>query len=228
VAELNARGVLVDPAGQAGAHMVAFAAMRGLTCRGPERENDDPTYVLLDDWVGTQPDREPEAALAELARRYLAGHGPATDGDLARWAGIGSKLASQGFRLIASQLAEVDVAGETAWMLASKTPPGDPAPRVRLLGAFDAYLLGYRDRGLALPPRFARRIQAGGGWIHPAVVLDGLVIGTWRAERRGQRLAVHVEPFEELPDTLRTALETEAADVGRFLHRDAVLEIEST
>ena len=29
-----------------------------------------------------------EAALGELARRYLAGHAPAADRDLARWAGI--------------------------------------------------------------------------------------------------------------------------------------------
>src|SRR6185437_13671382 len=44
------------------------------------------------DWLGGPPrplsaERRP-AALAELARRYLAGHGPASAADLALWAGL--------------------------------------------------------------------------------------------------------------------------------------------
>jgi hypothetical protein len=45
-------------------------------------------YALVRDWLGPQgtlPDRN--RALAELARRYLVGHAPASDRDLARWAG---------------------------------------------------------------------------------------------------------------------------------------------
>src|SRR5207247_632445 len=83
-------------AGQAAAHLVAFAALRGLVCRGPDRAGDEPTYVLLDDWVGAQPRREPDAALAELAHRYVAGHGPATVADLAAWSGAGMRLARRG------------------------------------------------------------------------------------------------------------------------------------
>lgn len=223
VTEVRSRGIAIDPTGQAPAHLVAYAAMRGLVCRGPELEGDEPSYVLLEDWVGRQPACEPERALAELARRYLTGHGPATPADFACWSGLEASRARQGFQLIAPDLVEVEVAGESTWTLAPASAAETPPRSVRLLPAFDAYLLGYRSRDLALDPRFAGRIQAGGGWIHPALLVDGLVVGTWRLRARGRGLAVHVEPFEELAADVLPGLEAEVEDVGRFLGREAAL-----
>jgi hypothetical protein len=88
---------------------------------------------------------------------------------------------------------------------------------VALLGHFDPYLLGYASRDVVLDRRFANRIQAGGGFIQPAVLVDGRVVGTWRRQRRGPRLDIALEPFEELPGGVVTPLEREAADVARFL-----------
>ena len=97
---------------------------------------------------------------------------------------------------------------------------------VRLLGRFDDYLLGWRGRELVLDPRFASRIQAGGGWVHPAVVVDGRVAGTWRSRRAGGRLEVAVEPFGRLPAGARPGLEAEAADLGRFLGLETTLDVD--
>jgi Winged helix DNA-binding domain len=228
VSRLAGEGVVVDPRSQAPAHLVAYAAMRGLVCRGPDLDDDEPTYVLLDDWLGGGPPAlEPEAALAELTRRYLGAHGPATPADLAAWAGIAAGRARRGFQLVAGELVEVEAAGAPAWTLAGTPPPrpGRGAPCVRLLYRFDDYLLGWRGRDLVLSPRFARRIQAGGGWIHPAVVVDGRVVGTWRlAAKAGDRLTVTVEPFEPLDGAL-PGLEAEAADLGRFLAATAALSV---
>jgi hypothetical protein len=88
---------------------------------------------------------------------------------------------------------------------------------VALLGHFDPYLLGYANRDLVLDRRFAGRIQAGGGFIQPAVLVDGRVVGTWHRQRGGDRLDIVVEPFEELPEGVIAPLEREAADVARFL-----------
>src|SRR5262249_28211295 len=74
-------GMQIDPHSQAPAHLVGLAALRGLICRGPDRANDEPTYVLLEEWVGaarTYTAMEPEEALAELARRYLRAYAPAS------------------------------------------------------------------------------------------------------------------------------------------------------
>ena len=241
VGRLAAEGVAVDPKGQAPAHLLFYAATQGLVCRGPDLPDDEPTYVLLEEWVGAQPALEPEAALARLARCYVAGHGPAGARDLAAWAGIALGQARRGLQGAAGDLVEVVVAGEPAWMLAGAGGPGatrpgatrpeatrpDAAgPYVRLLPHFDAWLLGYRSRELVLDPRFARRIQAGGGWIHPAVVVDGRVVGTWHQQRKGERLTVVVAPFGRLDPAVRPGLEAEAADLGRFLHAEATLAVE--
>jgi hypothetical protein len=202
VAGLIARGLPVDPDGQAPAHLVGFAALHGLICRiGPSSQ---PRHALLDDWLGAAP--EPiaeEAALERLARRYLPAHGPAGPEDLAAWSGIGLRRARRAFALMGD---------------GPRDPAAAPAPaRVALLGHFDPYLLGYANRDLVLHPHFARRIQAGGGFIQPALLVDGRVAGTWRRRRSGDGLDIVIEPFERLGDAVRPELEREAQDVGRFL-----------
>jgi uncharacterized protein YcaQ len=220
--------VVLDPRSQAPAHLVVHAARMGLVCRGPDLAGDQPTYVGLADWVGERPALEPDAALAELARRHLGAYGPADAHDFAAWSGLGVGRARRGFELIADELDEV-LAGEwPAWVLAAAAAePADPdRPQVRLLGHFDPYLLGYRGRDLVLDRRFARRIQAGGGFIQPAVLVDGRVAGTWRQQRGRDRLTVAVEPFEPLDEAVLPGLEAEVGDLGRFLDTDAVLAVE--
>src|SRR5690606_19987125 len=87
--------------------------------------------------------------------------------------------------------------------------PGD----LRLLPAYDNYLVGWRDRTLSVPPGRERAVWPGGGQIRPTVVVDGHAAGTWR--RTGA--AVEVSRFEELPEPLREPADAEAADVVRFL-----------
>jgi hypothetical protein len=226
VGALAAKGVPIDPDGQAPAHLVAYAALRGLVCRGPDLRGDQASYVLLEDWVGAdrmRPPRDPDDALAELARRYLGGHGPAAPEDLAAWSGLPAGRARRAFELVAGELRPVELASPL-WAPAGAPAVRRPAaPVVRLLGRFDEYLLGWRGRDLILDPGYARRIQAGGGWIRPAVVVDGRVAGTWRARRAGGRLEVTVEPFGRLPSGSRPELEAEVADLGRFLGVEARL-----
>jgi hypothetical protein len=104
--------------------------------------------------------------------------------------------------------------------------PASGGPCVRLLPAFDSYLLGYRRRDFALPPPFARRIQAGGGWIHPAVLVDGRVAATWRRLSQGKRLAIEVQPFEPLAREILPYIEQEAEDIGRFLGAAVTMTIQ--
>ncbi len=125
VAGLAAEGVAVDPGGQAPAHLVVYAATQGLVCRGPDLPDDEPTYVLLEEWVGAQPALEPEAALARLARCYVAGHGPAGARDLAAWAGIPLGQARRGLQGAGGDLDEVEVAARTP---PARTPPARTPP----------------------------------------------------------------------------------------------------
>lgn len=196
VARLNECGVGVEPSGQAPAHLTGYLAGIGLLCRGAEVAPREPGYRLLP--AGEEAD--PERVAAELAARYLAAFGPAGPADFAAWSGLTQAVAR---RALTGQ-AEI---GDGLFAV-GEAPEGD-APLVRLLGAYDNYLLGYRDRSLMLDPRWAGRINAGGGVVKPALVVDGRVLGSWR--RDGGRVVV--EPFEPLPEQLWAA---EAAAITTF------------
>jgi hypothetical protein len=226
VSALAAAGVRIEPKGQAPAHLVGFAAASGVVCRGPD-EGTEPTYVLLDRWApGGGPDGD--AALAELARRYLAAYAPATAADFAAWAGIPAGAARSALTAIAAEVTEI--ATEGGPLLAPKgtrRPPAAAREAWRLLPAFDSYLLGYADRGALLDPAFAKRVNAGGGWLHPLVVHGGRMVGTWRLqpERKGRR-AAEIRPFAAAPDAAGVAaLEAEADDAARFLGTTVELHV---
>lgn len=125
-ARLAAAGVRTE--GQAFIHLMFLAAARGILVRGPMLGKQH-AYVLVRDWLGEQQPVAREKALAELARRYLVGHGPADDRDLARWAGLPLRDARAGLAVIASELEQredglVDLKGRAA-----------PAPSTRYCSA---------------------------------------------------------------------------------------------
>ena len=208
----------IDPAGQRVAHLVGRAALEGLLCHGPFRGRDA-TYVPLPPTASTSFDGE--EALAELARRYLLAHGPAGPVDLAAWSGLSIREARRAWSSLEGEIVEMVVAGKPAWLPAERLAwlkeevPSTPV--IRLLPSFDAYLLGYRSRDLAVSAAHAHRVWSGGGWLHPTVISDGVAVATWRAERRRDRVELSVSPFRKLSSRARRAIEEEAADVGRFL-----------
>jgi hypothetical protein len=211
VTRLADHGLPLDPKSQAPAHLLAYAAMTGLIQRGPEAVKDEPTYEL-----STNPSAlSPDEALARLAARYLAGYGPATESDFAAWSGLPLGQARQGFEAAAPIRVTVD--GRRNYLASEVNISPDIPPEARLLGHFDTYLLGYRSRELALPPELDRRIQAGGGFINPAVLVDGRVEGTWRHTNKKGHGTVTVEPFTAIQKRLWPRLLAEAEDLGRFL-----------
>jgi hypothetical protein len=130
-------GIQVE--GQAFVHIVLLATIRGLIVRGPMLGAEH-AFVLVRDWLGKPPKpMERDLALGELARRYLAGHGPASDRDLARWAGVTLGDARRGYSAIADQLAD----RTDALAALDRRPQRLDLPPPRLLGAFDPSLLGW-------------------------------------------------------------------------------------
>jgi hypothetical protein len=226
VAELARSGIDVEPGGQAPAHLIMLAAATGVLCRGPD-DGSEPTYVALPE---PPPGNGPEgaAAEAELARRYFDAFSPATTADFAAWSGLALGRARAAVSALAGELRPVTVAGIELWVRGDLPDTASAAGAWRLLPAFDSYLLGYRDRDLMLDPAFARRIQAGGGWLHPVVVHDGRVVGRWRLRRDRPQWSVDVEPFtpEAISTrTARAALTEEGTGIARFLDRELTLTL---
>jgi hypothetical protein len=224
VDRLAARGVVLDTRSQAPIHLIGLAGRLGALCLGPDRDSGEPTYVLTADWLGPPPARPPdrETAVAELARRYVEAHGPAGVDDLAAWSGLRRTEARAALRSIAGELVEVEAGGERAWLPRGRArePEGSG---VRLLPHFDPYLLAYRRRDFALSPDLARRLQRGGGFVHPVVIADGWGVAACAIRTRGSRTAVELDVSEPLGPAERAGLAAEVDDLGRFLGTEAVL-----
>jgi hypothetical protein len=199
---IGAQGIRTE--GQAIAHLMLFATLRAVTMLGPVRHGAQ-LFVLAREWLGEPEPPDRDAALAELARRYLAGHGPASPADLAAWIGLPLRDARAGLAAVAADTVAV---GDDMFDLAAHEPVPEPVPP-RLLGAFDPYLLGWRDRAFAVPPEHARAVHPGGGIIRPVATVDGLVVGTW-SRRDG------LDVLEPLDGASADALAAEAADIVRF------------
>jgi uncharacterized protein YcaQ len=198
--------------GQALYHLLFQASLRGLLVRGPMVEGKH-AYVLVRDWLGEPKPADRDAALAELARRYLAGHGPATGRDLARWAGLPLRDARAGLRAIAGELAEppADASPGEPLVDLAKRPPAAELPSPRLLGAFDPLLLGWTSRDDVLGPH--RQLVTVNGIFRPFALVQGRAAAGWSMPR-GQ---VVIEPFGRLGRADTAALDAEAQDVVRFL-----------
>jgi hypothetical protein len=226
VERLASRGIRLE--GQARPHLLGLASLEGLICHGPDRGRQ-PTYVLLSDWVRPGPALPPEVALARLATRYLAAYAPAAPGDFSAWSGLSMREARAAWQAISSRLVEVRLGEAPAWLLADQAgwleAPAAPGPAVRLLPAFDTFLLGYRSRDLHLDPRFARRIAPGGGMLNPTLLVDGWLSGVWRLKRLTGRLECIIEPFEGLAQAVHAGLEAEVADLAHFLGAKADLTL---
>lgn len=218
---LGEKGVPVD--GQAIAHTVWLASAQGLICRGPAK-NGERAFVLVKDWLDTEPAHRGDSALKELALRYLKSHGPATPEDLVKWSGLPLRDVRVGWAEISSRMREVNVGPATMWMLRSQETDV-PDGVVRLVPAFEEFLLGWRDRSFSLTERHAPRVIAG-GIFRPAIMVDGRVVGTWSTSRRRDAILVTCHTFGRISSALREELSTEVSDVGRFLGTSAEIKIQ--
>jgi hypothetical protein len=179
----------VRTAGQALPHLLMRATLDGAIVLGPRDRFER---------AAPAGDIDRDAALAELARRWLVAHGPATDRDLAGWAGLPLRDARAGLAAIAGELTERDGLVDLERGDEEGAPLG-----ARLLPTFDPYLLGWRDRSFALAP------DPAGGIFRAVATVDGRAVGTWTAP--GGEVAI--EWFREEEGEFGD----ERADVARFL-----------
>lgn len=223
--------------------LLVAAGLHGRLCIAG-RAGRQPLFARTDQWLGPQaaPDAvAPDAAAAEVVRRFLRWSGPATPALFAGWAGIAPAHARRSWALVEDELAEVAVAGHgAAWVLAEDVARlagaghggqaggsgrdvagGDAAgemtggrPAAALLPPGDPLLLP-RDRELLIPDPAARRR------LWPTLAAPGLVLlhgapaATWRGRRRGRRLAVELQPLgAPLDADALAAVEAEAQRIA--------------
>jgi len=197
----------VPTEGQALIHLLLLASLRGIIVRGPMVDGHH-AYVLVRDWLGPTPTVDRDSALAELARRYLAGHGPADERDLAKWTGLPLRDTRAGLSLIAAELRRRD---DDLFELKS-SPAAAEMPSPRLLGAFDPVLLGWRSRAQLIDADEQRLVTIN-GIFRPFALVRGRAVALWKLPK-GE---LELEPLGGYDPRDRAALDTDAEDVRRFL-----------
>jgi hypothetical protein len=202
---VRAAGIRVE--GQALVHVLMLASLRGLVVRGPISAGRH-AFVLVREWLGEPRPVEREAALAELARRYLAGHAPADERDLAKWTGLPLRDVRAGLRALGPALVErpdglLEPRG-------AATPP--PLPPPRLLGQYDPLLHGWCSREEILGEA-GDGIVTVNGLFRPFALVRGRAAAVWSL-RDGK---VRLQPFAPLGQAVAAALAEDAADVVRYL-----------
>jgi hypothetical protein len=191
-------------------HLIWHLAQTGTLCYGPVRDGEQ-DIVLLDEWVPHPKRPEREEALGEWALRYFHSHGPATVKDFAWWTKLIAADVKTGLAIARPQLERIEVDG-VEYFMHPETPAlldscRSRAKGVFLLPGFDEYILGYQDRGAALPAEFAQRVVPGNnGMFQSTVIADGEIIGTWKRTGRGSKQTVLATPFTSFSSTVHDAV----------------------
>jgi len=165
-AALNKSGVNADDTVRL-AHLLLRAELDGVVCSGP-RVGKQFTYALLEERVPPAKMLTREEALAELTRRYLNSHGPATLPDFIWWSGLTAADAKRGIELYKPRITRI-------------------SKRIvhpcHLLPAFDEYFVAYKERAI---------IPGINNWdlLGPTIIIGGEVVGTWKRDSTAVNLSL--------------------------------------
>jgi uncharacterized protein YcaQ len=196
------------------------AVVDGLIVYGPMR-GAAATFVRVDRWLPAQTPMEVGEARAELLRRFLSAFGPATADDFSKWSGLRVSDARMLLTGIVDELVQVSVGGAAGWIRrkdvkALKNSELDRSA-IRLLGAFDSFLLAHATKEHLVGPQHYKRVYRPQGWISPVVLRGGAIAGVWFPKAAGTRVILEVQLFGRVDAAVREGIAREAAAMSGFL-----------
>lgn len=162
-------------------HLTCYAATRKLICFWPPTDKEE-TFVLLDDRVPNPPKLNVDEQLAALASMYYRSHGPATIDDLARWTGLNKSICKQATQVISNELESQEYKGKIYYYQPTLTIKTDKT--IKLLGWFDEYFLGYKDRSIVADTKHHNQLFTKNGIFFPLIMQEGSIIGTRKRSRK--------------------------------------------
>lgn len=205
------------PAGRFG-YLIIDAELEGVICSGPRRGRKQ-TYALLEERLPPAPPRTRDEALAELARRYVGGHGPAQVADLAWWSGLTVADARRALESASPPLIRETVEGRTFWLSPSSPTARVENPVIHLLPNYDELLVAFRDRSDAFDPQLPARLRVAQVILGHVVVRDGLVVGSYRRRDNPGPTTLDVDLAVALDKREQSALRGAVERFASFLAR---------
>ena len=216
-AALETAGI-TEAKGQRLAYLVMHAELEGVICSGPRRGKQF-TYALLEERVALARRLTRAEALATLAQRYFASHGPATVQDFAKWSGLTSADAKRGLQAVQDQLRHETLNDAEYWFESLTAAAPQPSPTAYLLSVFDEYLIGYHDRGSIAAPDITAKLFTLGNALTAVVIVDGQIVGSWRRTLAKEAATIEISPFRRLTKAEQHAVAAAAQRYGEFLEK---------
>jgi len=182
------------------AHILLRAELDAVVCSGP-RIGKQFTYALLEERVPAARILERDEALAEIARRYLRSHGPATLQDFVWWSGLTVEDATRGISQVEREL-EKEVMDERIYR-GPRFSGTKSEYAAHLLPVFDEYFVAYKDRQMAFDgePSLSTFELLG-----PTFIINGTVGGTWKRIAGNDSLTIELNPSRALLKSEKVAV----------------------
>ncbi|NOT26465.1 MAG: winged helix DNA-binding domain-containing protein [Acidobacteria bacterium] len=204
----------IDATGIRMAYMLMRAELDGVIVSGSVG-GKHPTFAAFADRVPMGTSIPREEAIAELALRYFRSRGPATLRDFVRWSSLTVAEATAGLSSVRSSLKHRDINGRAYYFVARSTPKSPVSPRVDLVQAYDECIMSYSEsKDVLRPDLTTRRVPNLNVYLH-AVLLDGRLVGHWKAVRGARSLIVEAALYRALNTAERAAMDAATARLGR-------------
>jgi len=217
---LESSGIKIDN-GLRLAYIIMRAELDGIICSGPRRGKQF-TYMLLDERAPASNTLTKSEALAELAARYFTSRGPASVKDFAGWSGLSMADARTALEAVNNKLESEEINGQTCWFPQTRTRGLPKSPFVYLLSIYDEYISGYKNR-TAMDAGFSMQLFAMGNALQFIIVMDGLVVGTWKRTIKKDAVLIELNYFKKLSRPEKLAVVNAANRYGEFLGLPVVL-----
>ncbi len=175
-------------------------------------------FAVAESWLGGQMEAARPGA---FALRYLAAFGPASADDFRTWAGLAdARAVIDGLRPKLKVF--IDERGRELFDLPKAPRPSEdePAP-AKFLPEFDSLLLAFSDRTRIVAKEHRPHLATKNLFVPATFLVDGLISGTWRVERKKKIAALVLQPFVALTKGTRNELSEEGEALLRFMEPDA-------
>lgn len=202
--------------------MLSHAELQGVICSGPMREGKI-TWANFDERV--PPGKiERDEAIRELARLFFTTRGPATLKDFTRWATLKVADAKAAIADLDLQAARID--GRVCYFAVEPPGPREGGPRVDFVQGWDEMLCSYTDsRDWVMHHSVPRADFPDRPRFTSAILLDGQLIGHWKATLTKQRVEIQtyrmrgftaseIAAMRRGADRLRAWFEREEMELG--------------
>jgi hypothetical protein len=217
---LKKAGVPVD--GYRMGQLMGHAELDQIICSGG-RKGKQFTYALLEECAPQAKALNRDEALAEITKRYFRSHGPATLQDFVWWSGLTINDARKGIEFVHPQL-ECETLEDQSYWFVNAPSESKPFRGAHLLPNYDEYMVGYTDRASIFDASHKDQLDSRGNILFQyAIMLDGLVAGTWKRTIKKREVVIELSPFITLTEDQYQAILTAAEEYGSFLGLPVVL-----